>query len=46
MGIISQIRKEATDKKVNIQSSEASELEKILNETFYLEKISKKKQSL
>lgn len=38
MGIISQIRKEATDKKVNIQSSEASELEKILNETFYLEK--------
>ena len=38
MGIISQIKKDATGNNTKIQSSDASKLEKILNNLFYLEK--------
>lgn len=38
MGIISEIKKDATGNKTKIQSSDASKLEKILNNLFYLEK--------
>lgn len=38
MGIIDNIKKEATDKKINIQDSSAQELQKLLNNTFYLDK--------
>jgi len=38
MGIISQIKKDATGNKTKIQSSDASKLEKILNNLFYLDK--------
>ena len=38
MGIITQIKKDATGNNTKIQSSDASKLEKILNNLFYLEK--------
>lgn len=38
MGIISQIKKDATGNKTKIQSSDASKFEKILNNLFYLDK--------
>lgn len=38
MGIINDIKKEALGNKTKIQSSEAQQLEKILNNTFYLDK--------
>lgn len=38
MGIINEIKKDATGNKTKIQSSDASKLEKILNNTFYLDK--------
>lgn len=38
MGLISNIKKEAQGNRTKIQSSEAAQLEKILNATFYLEK--------
>ena len=38
MGIINDIKKEALENKTKIQSSEAQQLEKILNNTFYLAK--------
>ena len=38
MGIISQIKKDAIGNSTKIQSSDASKLEKILNNLFYLEK--------
>ena len=38
MGIISEIKKDATGNKTKIQSSDASKLEKILNNLFYLDK--------
>lgn len=38
MGIVSNIKKDATGGRVKLQSSEALQLEKILNNTFFLEK--------
>lgn len=38
MGIVSDIKKDATGGRVKLQSSEALQLEKILNNTFFLEK--------
>lgn len=38
MGLVDSIKREAAGNKTKIQSSDAAELEKILNKTFYLEK--------